>query len=45
MAGTRYYGNEALGSIECREVLDCLKTHLLFKNISAPWSVFVHNYK
>jgi hypothetical protein len=42
---THTRGNEVLGSTEYGEFHGKLKIHLLFKNISALWSLFVHNYE
>jgi hypothetical protein len=38
-AGTCECGNEPSGSIKCGEFLDYLRTGLLLKKDSAPWSV------
>ena len=38
MAGTCEYGNEPSGSMICGEFLDKLRTYLLLKKDSAPWS-------
>ena len=38
MAGTCDCSNEPTVSIKCREFLDWLKTSLLLKKDSAPWS-------
>jgi hypothetical protein len=38
MAGACECGNELSGSTRCREIPDLLKTGLLLKKDSAPWS-------
>ena len=44
VAGSSECGDEPLGSIKCREFLDCLRTYLLLKKDCAAWSSFVRSF-